>query len=355
VFVLKKLVTRGILFVLGFALLAAIVALGWRSWRQHQLSQAMIIHSVTGIDERQFVRIGGVEQWITIRGHNRENPVILVLHGGPGAPTSPLPAHFLPWEREFTVVQWDQRGAGKSYRSNHAAPSIDLMIQDALAVSDYVRNRLHKSKIILLGHSWGSVLGVHLAKSRPDLFAAYVGTGQIVNMQRNEEAAYAGVLAKARALGDHTAADALEKSGAPPYHDIRQMGLERRWAMQYEPGLRYTGPQGLFAELLTAPDYSLTDVLNYFKGVLGGDDYYGQSLDGPMMREDLPALGSDFSIPIFIVQGAEDDVTPTSLAKTYFDQITAPRKSFLLMPHAGHMALLTRSDDFLKFLLTTVR
>jgi len=353
---LKKLVQRGFLFILGFAVLAAIVALGWRAWRQHQLSEAMIIRSIDGIDERQFVRIGGIQQWISIRGHNRENPVILVLHGGPGAPTSPLPAHFLPWEREFTVVQWDQRGAGKSYRSNHAAPSIELMIQDALEVSDYVRKRLHKSKIILIGHSWGSVLGVHLAKSRPDLFSAYVGTGQIVNMQRNEEVAYAGVLAKARALGDHNAVDALEKSGAPPYHNIRQMGLERRWAMQYEPGLRFgpTGPRGLFAELLTAPDYSLKDVLNYFKGVLGGDDFYGQALDGPMMRMDLTSLGTDFSIPVFIVEGAEDDVTPASLARNYFDQITAPKKSFLLMPNAGHMALLTRSDDFLQFLLTTV-
>jgi pimeloyl-ACP methyl ester carboxylesterase len=134
------------------------------------------------------------------------------------------------------------------------------------------------------------------------------------------------------------------------------MGLERRWAMQYEPGLRFgpTGPRGLFAELLTAPDYSLKDVLNYFKGVLGGDDFYGQALDGPMMRMDLTSLGTDFSIPVFIVEGAEDDVTPASLARNYFDQITAPKKSFLLMPNAGHMALLTRSDDFLQFLLTTV-
>jgi len=261
--VLKKLVTLGILFILGFALLASTVALSWRAWRQHQISQAMIIRSENGIDERRFVRIGGIEQWITIRGQNRENPAILILHGGPGAPTSPLPQHFLPWEREFTVVQWDQRGGGKSYSSNHAAPSIELMIQDALEVSGYVRNRLHKNKITLLGHSWGSVLGVHVAKTRPDLFDAYVGTGQIVNMERNEVVAYAGVLAKARALADHIATDSLEKSGAPPYHDIRQMGLERRWAMQYEPGLRYgpTGPRGLFAELLTAPDYSLKDLV----------------------------------------------------------------------------------------------
>ncbi len=354
---LRKLVTRGLLLIFAVATVVVAAALSWRAWRQHQLSGAMIISSVHGIDERRFVRIGGIEQWISIRGQNRENPVILVLHGGPGAPTSPLARHFLPWERDFTVVQWDQRGGGKSYPSNHAALSIELMIRDALEVSNYLRNRLHKSKIILLGHSWGSVLGVHLAKSRPDLFDAYVGTGQIVNMQNNEVAAYARVLAKARGLRDQNATDALEKSGPPPYHDIRQMGLERRWAMQYEPGLRYgpIGPQGLLVELLTAPDYSLKDVLNYFKGVIAGDDFFGHALDGPLMREDLPALGTDFSVPFFIVEGAQDDVTPASLAQSYFDRITAPRKSFLLMPDAGHMALLTKSDDFLKFLVTNVR
>ena len=204
-----------------------------------------------------------------IRGQNRDNPAVLVLHGGPGAPVSALPAHFIPWERDFTVIQWDQRGSGKSYYPSHAPPSIDLMISDALEVSEYVRQRLHKNKIILLGHSWGSVLGVHVVKARPDLFVAWVGTGQIVNAQQNETTAYAQVLAKARARADQEGVDALTKSGAPPYRQLRQMGVERRWAMQYELGLRFsarTGPQGLFAELLSAPDYSLKDTVNYFRG-----------------------------------------------------------------------------------------
>jgi pimeloyl-ACP methyl ester carboxylesterase len=127
--------------------------------------------------------------------------------------------------------------------------------------------------------------------------------------------------------------------------------------MQYEPGLRFgpIGPQGLFAELLSAPDYTLADVVNYFKGVIGGDDFFGQTLDGPMMREDLPGLGTDFSIPFFVVEGADDDITPASLAREYFDRVTAPHKAFLLMPNAGHMAMLTRSDAFEQFLLTEVR
>ncbi len=358
VVMIKKLLIGGILLIVGIPVLLAAGGLSWRAFRQHQISEAMAIHSANGIDERRYVRIGGVEQWITIRGQDRDNPAVLVLHGGPGAPVSPLPGHFLQWERYFTVIQWDQRGAGKTYSaSGKAAPNIDLMVQDGLEVSEYVRNRLHRNKIVLVGHSWGSVLGVRMIRARPELFSAWVGTGQIVNMQRNEIVAYSDVLAKARARGDSNGADALEKSGAPPYRQIRQMGIERRWAMQYEPGLNYgpAGPRDLLAELLTAPDYSLEDTVNYFKGVIGGDDFFGETLDGPMIRVDLPALGTDFSIPFFVVEGAEDDVTPASLAKAYFDQITAPSKAFLLIPEAGHMALLTKSDVFLKFLLTNVR
>ncbi len=353
----KKLLIRGTLVLVGALALLVAAGLGWRAWEQHRLGEAMSIRTSSGIDERRYVRIGGVQQWITIRGQNRENPAILLLHGGPGAPVSALPGHFLPWEQDFTVVQWDQRGAGKSYSPNQAAPSIELMVHDALEVTEYARSRLHRSKIILVGHSWGSVLGVHVVKARPDLFAAWVGTGQIVNMQRNEVVAYAGVLAKARARGDKAGVDALEKSGPPPYRRIRQMGIERRWAMQYEPGLRYgpTGPRGLLVELLTSPNNSLKDIGNYFRGVIAGDDFFGQTMEGPMMRVDLPALGTGFSIPFVIVEGAEDDVTPASLAQAYFDEITAPRKAFLLIPDAGHMALLTKSDLFLKFLLTNVR
>jgi pimeloyl-ACP methyl ester carboxylesterase len=355
---MKKLIVRGVLVLLGAVLLLAASGLVWRAVRQHRVAEAMAIPAAQGIDERGFVRIGGVDQWIMIRGQNRGNPAILMLHGGPGAASSALEQLFLPWERDFTIVQWDQRGAGKSFRSGEAPASIDLMVRDALEVSEYVRHRLQKDKIILLGHSWGSVVGVHVLKARPDMFHAWVGTGQIMNMQKNEVVAYARVLAKARARGDKDAIDALEKSGAPPYHHIQQMGLERRWAMQYESGLEFrfpTGPQKLLAALFTAPDYSLKDVVDYIRGVIAADAFVGETMDGPVMQVDLPALGTDFPLPFFVVQGAEDDITPATLAQEYFDRITAPRKSMELVPGAGHMALMTQPDTFLKFLLANVR
>jgi len=344
---MRKALVGGTLLVLGVLVLLVAAGLGWRALRQHRLSEAMVISSPNGIDERGYVRIGGVNQWITIRGWNRDNPAILILHGGPGAAYSALPDAFLPWEHDFTVIQWDQRGAGKSFSADKAAGNIELMVRDAVEVSEYARRRLRKQKIILLGHSWGSVLGILTIKARPDPFDAWVGTGQIVNMQQNEVVAYAQVLAKARARGDRDSVEALEKSGPPPYHDIRQMGVERRRAMQYEPG---AGLQVLLAGALTAPNYSLKDAGNYVRGIIDGDDFFGQTMDGALARMDLPALGTDFTIPVFIVQGADDDMTPASLARAYFDRITAPRKAFLLVPGAGHVALMTRPDAFLKFL-----
>lgn len=168
---LKKLLTRTILAAFGILVVLVTTGLVWRAFRQHQVSEATAIHTSNGIDERRYVRIGGEEQWITIRGQDRNNPAVLVLHGGPGAPVSALPGHFLAWERDFTVIQWDQRGAGKSY-TPQAAPSIELMLQDALEVSEFARSRLHLSKIVLVGHSWGSVLGVRMIRARPELFSA---------------------------------------------------------------------------------------------------------------------------------------------------------------------------------------
>src|SRR5579871_1755927 len=162
-----------------FLLLAFGSLFGLRLYDQRQLAQELAIHSPNGIDEAMYVKIGGNEQWIQIRGQDRNNPVLLCLHGGPGATWIPLTALFVPWEKDFTVVQWDQRGAGKTLEvsgaSIAATMSVDRMTQDGIEVAEFLRTHLHKDKVILLGHSSGSILGIHIVKQRPDLFYAYVG------------------------------------------------------------------------------------------------------------------------------------------------------------------------------------
>jgi pimeloyl-ACP methyl ester carboxylesterase len=159
------------------------------------------------INEEGFVQIGGIGQCITIKGDDKRNPVILFLHGGPGDAWSPFAnSWFGPWEKDFTLVQWDQRGAGRTYGktgpSIEPTMTIDRMVQDGIEVSEYLTKHLGKKKIILVGGSWGSILGIYMAKQRPDLFYAYVGMAQLVNERVGQAASYARVLQLARAAGD---------------------------------------------------------------------------------------------------------------------------------------------------------
>ena len=138
-----------------------------------------------------YVKIGGIDQWIQIRGEDRDNPVILFVHGGPGGSTIPMSSGWQPWEKYFTIVQWDQRGAGRTFRTTGESIATTMtlaqMTRDGVEVAEYLRAHLHKDRIILIGHSWGSFLGIHIVKQRPDLFHAFVGTGQVVGKQTFEK------------------------------------------------------------------------------------------------------------------------------------------------------------------------
>src|SRR5688500_8903578 len=221
------------------------------------------------IDDARYVAIGGIEQWITIRGEDRRNPVLLFLHGGPGDATNPFGyAVFRPWLKHFTVVQWDQRGAGRTLGRNgpSSARSVTIprLTQDGIQLAELLRATLQKEKIIIVGHSWGSILGTYMAKARPDLFAAFVGTAQVSDPTRNYAVAYAALLAKSKTLGDARAVRELEEVGPPPYSDGRGYAVQRRWSNLFE------GADGFIASMfglaLTAPGYTLKDVNDWIDG-----------------------------------------------------------------------------------------
>jgi pimeloyl-ACP methyl ester carboxylesterase len=135
------------------------LGLGVRAYRQSVNARALAIASPNGVQEGMYVKIGGIDQWIQIRGEDRGNPVMLFVHGGPGASTIPISSSWQPWEKHFTAVQWDQRGAGRTFRmtGESIAPTMTLaqMTQDGVDVVEYLRTHLHQDKIILIGHSWG--------------------------------------------------------------------------------------------------------------------------------------------------------------------------------------------------------
>jgi pimeloyl-ACP methyl ester carboxylesterase len=259
---------------------------------------------------------------------------------------------FAPWEKHFTVVQWDQRGAGRTLRKTGptVAPTItvDRIVQDGIELSEYVRKRLGKDKIIIVGHSFGSIIGVLMAWAKPGLFYAYVGTGQVADETKNYFVAYDELLKKARAVGNQQAFDELSRVGAPPYASGEGYQVQRKWANAFEGADQFLfGTIGL---TLVAPGNSVQDL---------NDSADGQMLSGeclvPQTKSSGPKeLGLEFSIPVFFIQGADDFTTPTTLARNYLDAIKAPRKEFVTINNGGHFAVFMKSEQFLQELVKQV-
>ncbi|SFJ12691.1 alpha/beta fold hydrolase [Caulobacter sp. UNC279MFTsu5.1] len=311
------------------------------------------------VDEAGFVRIGGIQQWVVVEGQDCANPVVLIVHGGPGNPNTPF-AHTLfgAWTKDFTVVQWDQRGAGKTYGANPPAEgeplSIERLADDGVEVARYLTQRLGKRKVILMGGSWGSALAVHIAQAQPDLFHAYVGTAQLVSYADDVKASYERTLSLARGAGDAETIGKLEALGPPPWTNPRGFGVLRRATRKYE-ALKTDPPPADWFKF--AAGY---DTPAYEAAYEAGEDYsflqfVGMAGDGMGPRLDLRKLGTRFEMPVFLLQGDEDLVTPPEISRAYFDTLTAPAKLFVRLPRTGHDPNRTMIDGQLEVLESRVR
>ena len=306
-------------------------------------AQRYAITSSNGIDEGRYVKVGGIEQWIRIRGHNRDNPVILLLHGGPGDATNPWTyALFGEWEKSYTVVQWDQRGGGRTLKHTKAETiTIDRMVRDGLELSEQLLKDLRKDKLIVVGHSWGSTLGALMVKARPDLYYAFVGTGQVANTPKANVVGYEAVLARARELKNTDAVAELTAIGPPPYPDYKGWPVLRKWGSRFEGSHRFLG--GTLGFALASPGYTPADVMDWMDGQLVS----GRALFEPLNALDPATFAGEIKVPVFVIQGALDYTTPTDLAREYVASIKAPRKAFVVIPDSGHFAMFMQPETFL--------
>jgi pimeloyl-ACP methyl ester carboxylesterase len=310
------------------------------------------IDTAKGVQEASFLSIGGIDQWVTIRGADRANPVLLFVHGGPGDVTSrwSLP-YFYAWEQHFTVVQWDQRGAGKTFGKSgeSVAPTmtLDRMMQDGIELTEYLCKHLGKSKVILVAHSFGTILALRMIQQRPELFVAYVGTGQVADETRNYGVAYEALLKRALAEGNREAVVELKSIGAPPYASYKGYQVQRKWSNRFEGADRFL--PGTIGLALEAPGYSMKDLNDTLEGEIFSADQLVPQTKSATMKE----LGLHFTIPIFFFEGTEDFSTPTELARQYLEALQAPRKEFVPIP-GGHFAVFINSDQFLKELVAHV-
>lgn len=291
------------------------------------------------MDESGFVSIGGIDQWVTAKGDSCANDIVLFVSGGPGNPLSGLSdAMYGAWAKDFIIVQWDQRGAGMTYGRSPPAPgetlTVERMAADGNEVAAYVAKRYGKKKVILWGSSWGSILAVHMAKSHPELFYAYVGTSQVVNSVENQKEGYAKLLGLAHQADDKDALAVLDQVGTPPWTDPRSFGKVRRVIRKYEAKVT-TPPSEAWG---LAPAYTTAKAREDYTN---GEDYsflnfVGMHGDGMLSGVDLPKLGTTFAIPVYFIEGAHDLLATPDVARRYYDSIRAPAKGWVLLEHAGH-------------------
>ena len=321
-------------------------ALLYRKYLQHKVAEKRAITSPNGIDTLEPVRIGGIDQWIQVRGQNVNNPILLVIHGGPGFAFIPMAGAFQgPWEQYFTVVQWDQRGAGKTYASNdkelqRRTMNVPQMEEDTLDVVNYLRNRLQRKKIFVLGHSWGSVLGLWLAHEHPDIIYAYVGVGQVVNAQQNEKIAHQDALQAARVRHNEQAVKDLESSGGRADRQTQNWEAQLLGPPASVP--EFLNIKRLLSALVSASEYSLAD--DY--GFVRGQSFSLEILIPAVTKVDLNKLGSDFRVPIFFFEGRRDPYCRPSLIWEYSRTIKAPQKDFVWFENSGHFPFFEEQQKF---------
>ncbi|MGA3050120.1 MAG: alpha/beta hydrolase [Terracidiphilus sp.] len=345
-------------FALAFLTAAGIPALllMHRKLRQAKAAAALRIDSLRGVQEERLVRIGGIEQWIGIRGEDQDNPALLVLHGGPGSSYSIFKPHLRSWEKYFTLVQWDQRGSGKTFSRmgpRHSGEiSLEQLTSDAIEVTEYLRKRLDKNRIFLLASSIGSTFGMRVVLRRPELFYGYIGTDQNVGMRRDRHEDFSAVRERLRLLGLRKGVETMERIGPDPIRwSPDDYNANAQWTMKSDPpGFRRT-MKLLKDAVWYAPGWTLKDI----RAFVAGMRYSTAKLLPEIARFDAWEQGTDFEIPFFIFQGADDVLTTPRLAEMFFNDVVAPIKRMALIRDAGHFAAFLQPEEFLRELLVDVR
>ena len=303
------------------------------------------------IEEAAFITVGGIEQWVTVRGDDRRNPVLLFLHGGPGDAQSPLVPTYAPYEKDFVLVQWDQRGSGRTFSKNGSAGvTLDRLIADGIDLAEQLHKRFPSSRLILFGHSWGTVIATGMAKQRPELFAAYVGTGQVSSWAGTVQFQFDFLKRRYKEKGDTAALAALEAIGKPDPKNVKQyFGFSRpiRQHMDASDTAWLSGLRNAYSANGVTPE-----MLQAFGDGMSAS---GAALIEASVEEDLPATATRFRIPYYVIQGRHDLFTPTPLAQAYFKKVSAPTKRLIIIGDAGHFALATHQDEMVAALNKVVQ
>jgi len=316
------------------------------------------IHTPEGIEAIEAVEVNGTRQWISIRGLNRANPILLVVHGGPGSPMLPMTwAYQKPWEDFFTVVNWDQRGVGKNWNPADTARLRPTMtaaqhVRDAEVMVRHVLKRLGQQKLVIMGYSWGTMFTPPLVQQHPELFHAWVGVGVGGGGATGGDVLHTRLLEIARAQGDTQAireVEALAPGATGGPRGIERALALRKWARRYDGGWYGKPTLDLFFVLSDwGPEYTTAEAASLVAATQWGARAIvgGQTEDGPPSYR--------YPVPMFFLMGRYDLHTPYAAAKAHFDRIEAPLKRFVTFERSAHLVMFEEPGRFLLTLVNEV-
>ena len=347
-------------------------ALLWaREVLQEHLITTYAVKDPKGIEELKPITIGGIKQWLHIRGRNRHNPVLLYLHGGQGCPNIGFfDAIQRPWEDYFTIVQWDQRQTGKSYYSaddENEPLSVDQFVEDTEEVIQYLRRHLDQEKLFVLGHSWGSVLGMHMVKRHPGWMYAYIGIGQVVNSMDNERVLFERLLNHAKDKNKKHLLKELESIAPYPNPENPDKSFADQCSFVRQELSLLAGEAGMHhlsfedvgkifgLDKLISPHLTFEDIIHSILGDKPALFRSGHQFAEEFMANDLPNdLGSTFDVPIFFFTGKHDYQTPVPLSDQWFGEINAPYKELVHFDESSHTVVNEEPGKFLVALVNKV-
>ena len=308
------------------------------------------------ITEKNWIEIGGIKQGFFIRSENPENPVILFLHGGPGSPELPF---LIPCESDerlekyFTVCYWDERGAGMSFNSSiePSTMTVEQMVEDTRQITEYLKSRFNQDKIYLMGHSWGSFLGIKTIEKYPENYFAYIGIGQVTYQMESEKLAYDYMLQHATETGDKSAVNNLKKydRNSPDFASFEYVMTIRTSLMnKYGIGVMRENYSSIdmFKNVMFFKGYTMTEKIKYARGSL----FSFKCLWYNILKDNLFESSISFQAPVYITHGKYDYQVSYDLARGYLDKIEAPDKTFFTFENSAHSPNMEESEKFVQII-----
>jgi pimeloyl-ACP methyl ester carboxylesterase len=299
--------------------------------------------------------VGGVQQWLLVRGRSADSPLLLKLHGGPGQAEMATVGLNGLLEGDFVVVEWDQRGSGKSRASFEPTSAMDIgqLVADTIELTEYLLQRFGKRRLILVGHSWGSVLGLMAAGQRPDLYSAFVSTGLIANFAEGQQVAYRFLLEESQRRRATKALAELTGLGAPPYPgpDGRAKWQRcARWLGEFGAVWHSREKFDRVGWMLSSIEYSWPEKLRFNRAARRSFDLLYADLASVNLFETVPRV----EVPVFFAEGRYDQLAPVAVAQRYFSSLHAPSKEWVLFENSAHFPQWEERQRFHELLVETV-